>query len=212
MFDYSLAHWMGFTAAAVLFIATPGPDMACILGQTVRGGRAAGMAACAGIWLGALGHVLAAVLGLSALLAGSPTAFAALKWAGAAYLIWMGVSALRSDGRMEVRTARQQAVPLAASFRRGLFVSLLNPKVALFFVAFLPQFVVPGQGPVPAQLALHGLLIVLTAIIMEPPMVLMADRLSHGFRANPTAGKWLDRALGVTFIGLGVKLATARLS
>lgn len=181
-------------------------------GQTVRGGRLAGMAACAGIWTGALGHVLAAVLGLSALLAGSPAAFAALKWAGAVYLIWMGVSALRSDGRIELRAAGQRLIAPGAAYRKGLFVSLLNPKVALFFTAFLPQFVVPGQGPVAAQLALYGLLIVLTAIIMEPPMVFLADRLSGGFRANPAAGKWLDRALGVTFIALGVKLATARLS
>jgi len=98
MFDYSLLHWTGFLAAAILLNLAPGPDIAFILGQTVRGGRRAGFAALFGIWTGAFGYVLMATAGLSAILATSATAFSMVKWAGAAYLIWLGIAALRSDG------------------------------------------------------------------------------------------------------------------
>ena len=133
MFDYSLLHWTTFLTAAVLLNLAPGPDIAFILGQTVRGGKKTGFAAMLGIWTGAFGHVLMAAAGLSAILATSATAFTLVKWAGAAYLIWLGISALRSGGGSFVANGPQISPAFFPIFRQGVVVALLNPKVAIFF-------------------------------------------------------------------------------
>ena len=206
MFDYSFLQWTSFATAAVLLTLAPGPDIAFILGQTVAGGRKSGFAAMFGIWTGAFGHVLFATLGLSALLATSAVAFTAVKWIGAAYLIWLGLSALRSGGGGFVGTGSAAAKP-ARIFRQGVLVALLNPKVAIFFLAFLPQFVVPGAGPAAAQLFLHGCLIIVVAAVIEPPLVLAGASLTDRLRNNPRIGVWMDRTLGALFIGLGLRLA-----
>ena len=207
MFDYTLLHWASFLTAAVVLNLAPGPDIAFIIGQTVRGGRKAGFAALGGIWLGAFGHVIMAAAGLSAILATSATAFAVVKWAGAAYLLYLGIKALRSDGSgfiSEGGAASPRAFPI---FKQGVIVALLNPKVAIFFLAFLPQFVVEGAGPVWAQLFLHGTLIIVVAAFIEPPLILAGDKLTNSLRNNPRFGLWLDRSLGAIFIGLGIRLA-----
>lgn len=207
MFDYSLIHWTTFFTAAVLLNLSPGPDFAFILGRTAQGGRRAGFAAMFGVWAGALVHVTFAAAGLSAILASSAVAFAAVKWIGAAYLIYLGFCALRSGESVLVSAPNGQGDSFLRILRQGIFVSLLNPKVAIFFLAFLPQFVVPGAGPVWAQLALHGLLIIAVAALIEPPLVLIGDRLTTSLRGNPRVGKWLERMLGTVFVGLGVRLA-----
>ncbi len=168
MFDYSWAHWVTFLSAALLLNVSPGPDMAFILGQTVKRGIASGFYAMFGIWCGALGHVLFAALGLSVVLATSALAFGMVKWLGAAYLVWLGVQALRSRG--ELLSGDEQVLPAGNGqiFRQGLLVALLNPKVAVFFLAFLPQFTVAGAGPMTAQLVLHGLLVIAVAGLVEP--------------------------------------------
>ncbi|WP_019643463.1 LysE family translocator [Novispirillum itersonii] len=206
MFEYSLLHWGAFLSAALLLNLSPGPDMAFILGQTVRGGRSAGFSALAGIWTGAFGHVLMAAAGLSAVLAASAVAFAAVKWAGAAYLIWLGIKALRSSGGGLTVDAAPPA-RLGAVYRQGIVVSLLNPKVAVFFLAFLPQFVVPGAGPLWAQLMLHGVLVIAAAAVVEPPLILAGGLLTARLRASPKIGLWLDRTLGGLLIALGLRLA-----
>lgn len=207
MFDYSLIHWTSFLAAAMLLNLAPGPDMAFILAQTARGGRPAGFAAMFGIWTGAFGHVLMAALGLTAILAASAAAFTVVKWLGAAYLIWLGVQALlsRGDGFMtKADSGPRSAWPI---FRQGVLVALLNPKVAIFFLAFLPQFVVPGAGPAWAQLFLHGALIIVVAVFVEPPLILVSARLIGRLRGSRKLGQWLDRSLGALFVTLGIKLA-----
>ena len=207
MFDYSLLHWTSFLAAAVVLNLAPGPDIAFILGQTVRGGRRAGFAALGGIWAGAFVHVLMAAAGISAILATSATAFTIVKWAGAGYLVYLGIKALRSDGGSfiaEGSSAARHAFPI---FKQGVVVALLNPKVAIFFLAFLPQFVEAGAGPVAAQLFLHGVLIIVVAAFVEPPLILAGDRLTNSLRNNPKFGLWLDRSLGTIFLGLGIRLA-----
>ncbi len=208
MFDYSLLHWTTFLTAAVLLNLSPGPDIAFILGRTAQGGLRSGFAAMFGIWAGAFGHVLMAAFGLSAILVASATAFTAVKWIGAAYLVWIGLQALRSGGGgfLSDRDPTPPAPP-GRIFRQGVLVALLNPKVAVFFLAFLPQFVVPGAGPVPAQLFLHGILIIAVAGLVEPALVLMSHRLMAGLRRKPSLGRWMDRTLGALLIGLGVKLA-----
>jgi threonine/homoserine/homoserine lactone efflux protein len=211
MFDYSLLHWTTFLSAAVLLNLSPGPDIAFILGKTAQGGPRTGFAAMFGIWTGAFGHVLMAAVGLSALLVASATAFTAVKWIGAAYLIWLGVQALRSGGGRFISEGDGSPLPsLGAVFRQGILIAVLNPKVAVFFLAFLPQFVVADAGPVPAQLFLHGVLIIAVAGLIEPPLVLLAHRLMAGLKRNPGFGKWMDRTLGALLVALGVKLALSR--
>jgi len=207
MFDYSLLHWTTFLTAAVLLNISPGPDIAFILGQTVRGGRKSGFAAMFGIWTGAFGHVLMAAAGLSVILATSATAFSVVKWAGAAYLIWLGIQALRSDGGKFVSDGVAEDLPARSIYKQGVFVGLLNPKVAVFFLAFLPQFVVEGSGPVSAQLFLHGFLIIVVAALIEPPLILLGGKLTDKLRGNPSIGKWMDRSLGAIFVALGLRLA-----
>ncbi|NBN76885.1 LysE family transporter [Microvirga tunisiensis] len=207
MFDYSLLHWTTFFTAALLLNLSPGPDFAFILAQTAAGGRRSGFAAMFGIWTGAFGHVLMAAAGLSALLAASAVAFSVVKWAGAAYLVWLGISALRSRGSVLLKGKARPEQGWLPIYRQGVIVSLLNPKVGMFFLAFLPQFVVPGAGPVGAQLFLHGFLVVLIAACIEPPLVLIGERLTGHLRQNQRLSMWMDRGLGVIFIGLGLRLA-----
>ncbi len=212
LFDYSLLHWATFFSAAFLLNLAPGPDIAFILGRTVAGGRRAGFAAMFGIWSGAFIHVLAAAAGLSAILATSALAFSLVKWLGAAYLIWLGIQALRAGGGHFVKeSAAGPQEAAGAIFRQGMLVAVLNPKVAIFFLAFLPQFVVPGAGPVAAQLFLHGLLIIAVAALVEPLLVLAADGLTRKLRQSPRFGLWLERVLGGLLIALGVKLAASKI-
>lgn len=209
MFDYSLVHWATFFSAALLLNLSPGPDIAFILGQAARGGRRAGVAAMAGIWSGAFAHVLMAALGLSAILATSATAFSLVKWIGAAYLIWLGFQALLSRGEAFASEAATKPSRLWSIYRQGILVAALNPKVAVFFLAFLPQFVVPGAGSVSAQLFLHGSLIIVVAALVEPPLVYLGAGLSSALRDNRRIGLWMDRGLGAVLVTLGVRLATS---
>ncbi|NNH62938.1 LysE family translocator [Rhizobium laguerreae] len=207
MFDYSFAHWFAFLSAAVLLNLSPGPDIAFILGHTMRSGKRAGFSALFGVWSGACLHVLMAALGLSAILAASAVAFSTVKWIGAAYLVWLGIQALRSGGGDGLIKAVGERLPVARIYRQGILVSLLNPKVAIFFLAFLPQFVVEGAGPAWAQLLLHGGLIIVVAAFIEPPLVLLGGRLADAIRHDQKIGLWLDRGLGTLFLALGVRLA-----
>ncbi|MEM7069551.1 MAG: LysE family translocator [Pseudomonadota bacterium] len=207
MFDYSMLHWTTFLTATVLLTITPGPDIAFILGQTVRGGQRSGFAAMFGVWTGAFGHVVMAAAGLSAVIATSAVAFSVVKWVGVLYLLWLGISALRSDGGSFIATGKDTRVGLPRIFKQGVFVALLNPKVAIFFLAFLPQFVVDGAGPVWAQLLLHGFLIIFVAAFIEPPLIMLGDKLTDRLRNSDNLGKWLDRTLGAFFVALGIRLA-----
>ena len=208
MFDYSLAHWLAFLTAAVVLNVSPGPDMAFILGQTARRGTRAGLAAMLGIWSGAFVHVIAAALGLSAILATSASAFTVAKWLGAIYLIWLGIQAWRShDGVAGAPTTDSASASRPRIFRHGFLIAALNPKVALFFLAFLPQFVMPGAGSTSAQLFLHGTLVVAVAALIEPPLVLIGGKLARRMQSSPRVERWMSRALGSLFIALGIRLA-----
>lgn len=207
MLAYDLAHWATFLVAAFLLNVSPGPDIAFILGHTARGGRRQGLAAMFGLWAGAFCHVVFAAIGLSAIVATSATAFSLVKWAGVAYLAYLGISALRSKASaFDVKAAKVEN-RLSAVFLQGMLVDILNPKVAIFFLAFLPQFVVEGAGPVPLQLLLHGVLIIVVAATVEPLVVLGGAWLTARLRASTRLGLWLDRSLGALFLGLAAKLA-----
>ena len=207
MFDYSLLHWAAFFTAAFLLTLSPSPDIAFILGQTVKGGRKSGFAAMFGIWGGTIGHIILAVVGLSAILSASATAFAMVKWVGVAYLVWLGLVALRSRGGSFISETVQVDTSSSRIFWQGALIALLNPKVAIFFLAFLPQFVVPDAGPTWAQVCLHGFLLICVSAFVEPPLVLVGERLTARLRNNPRLGQWIDRSVGVLFIALGMRLA-----
>lgn len=212
MFDYSLAHWLTFFGAGLMLELAPGPDLLFIAAQTGRHGRGHGFAAMFGVWTGALVHIAATVLGLAAVLARSAVAFSIIKWIGAAYLVWLGIQSLMSAQR-EADEAQAPSAPVTpsrwAAYRQGILIDLLNPKVALFFLAFIPQFVVPGAGPVAAQLALHGILLLAIAAIVEPMLILVGDRLMALLKGRRRLAAWAERGVGAIFIGLGARLAAA---
>ena len=210
MFEYDLLHWNTFLLATLLLHASPGPDMAFIIGQTIKGGKSSGFAAMFGIWFGAACHALFAAFGLSIVLATSAIAFSIIKWAGVVYLVYLGIQAIRSTGSSLGGDNGYSSVkpdPIIRSFKQGIAVSLLKPKVAIFFLAFLPQFVVEGAGPISLQLLLHGFLVVILAIAVEPPIIILSDRMAKSFRSSKRVGLWLDRCLGTILISLGIKLA-----
>ncbi len=160
-----------------------------------------------GIWTGAFIHVLFAAAGLSAILATSATAFTVVKWVGAAYLIWLGIQALRSNGASYGGDSSAPSTSNSRIYQQGILVATLNPKVAIFFLAFLPQFVVEGAGPASAQLFLHGFMIIVVAAMIEPPLVVLGAKLTRYLSQNSRVAVWMDRSLGTLFIGLGVRLA-----
>ncbi len=212
MFDYTIMHWTTFLSAAVLLNLSPGPDMAFILGQTASNGRQGGFAAMFGVWSGAFIHVVMAAIGLSAILATSAIAFSCVKWIGAAYLVWLGIQALISRDSSFLSSGDSKETNMRSIYRQGVLVASLNPKVAIFFLAFLPQFVVEGAGPVNAQLFLHGSLIIVVAALIEPPLVLVGSRLISLLKSNRRIGLWMDRSLGTLFVILGIRLALSEKS
>ncbi|MEP4548150.1 MAG: LysE family translocator [Saccharospirillum sp.] len=209
MFEYTIVHWMTFLAAAALLNLSPGPDIAFILGQTLRNGRRHGFAAMIGIWTGAGLHVVMAAVGLSAILATSALAFSVVKWVGAAYLVWLGIKMLMSRGDSFISNEDGSNQRIHSIYWQGVLVSALNPKVAIFFLAFLPQFVVEGAGAASAQLFLHGTLIIVVAAFIEPPLVLAGSKLGAFLRQNRRVGLWMDRGLGALFVALGARLAAS---
>jgi threonine/homoserine/homoserine lactone efflux protein len=209
MFEYSLLHWTTFFTAAVLLNLSPGPDISYILSHTVRGGMRYGLAAMLGIWTGAFGHALMAAVGLSAILATSSVAFSTVKWVGAAYLIWLGINALRSSGASYTRRGTATPTSLVRVFRDGVLVDALNPKVAIFFLAFLPQFVVEGAGPVWAQLLLHGILVIAAAALVDPVIIFLGSKIAGGLRRNQSLAKWFDCGFGAVLVALGLRLAVS---
>lgn len=206
---YDWHHWILFLSAAVALNVAPGPDAVYILTKTVAHGRRVGIASSLGVCSGAFVHVLAAAFGLSAILATSAVAFTAVKYAGAAYLVYLGYRALRSPGAAFAPEAATGARPVTAwsAFRQGMMIDILNPKVAVFFMAFLPQFIDPALGHAAAQTILLGTVVILVAIVWEAFLVLGAAGLTGTLRRRPEIGAWLDRVVGTVLIGLGIRLA-----
>ena len=212
MLDVTLAQIAGFLLAAALITFAPGPDNLSVLSLGLSRGRRAGIGFGLGCALGCFTHTIWATLGVTALIAASDTAFAALKYAGAAYLVWLGVQALKSPGAKF--TAEAEGTPPQEAMRpyvmRGFVANAINPKVALFFLAFLPQFVDPARGAAAAQTALLGTLFALQTVLIFGVLGWYAGTVGGWLRGRPAVGRWLDRATGVLFIGLGIRLALAQ--
>jgi threonine/homoserine/homoserine lactone efflux protein len=206
---FGIQHFLLFLSAGILLNITPGPDTAFILARTMAGGRRAGIASSLGISVGILCHTCAAAVGLSAFLATSAWAFMVVKYLGACYLVYLGVKTLwQKHGPLTV--GRAKPMSFGAAFRQGIITNVLNPKVALFFLAFLPQFIDPAAtAKVPAFLLL-GLTFVTTGTAWCLILVWFAGAITRRLREDERFSAWLQRAVGGFFVALGVRLATTR--
>lgn len=199
-----------FLLAALIFAAMPGPAMMYAAARTLAGGRAAGLMASLGIHLGGWVHVGAAALGLSAVFHAVPALFLAVKLAGAAYLVWLGVQMLRARETGADAPALPRRSP-AAAFRQSVAVEVLNPKTALFFLAFLPQFVDPAAAlPLWAQFLILGAIVNALFTAADLVAVLAASAVARGLARSARVQVWMQRAGGAILVGLGLKLATDR--
>jgi len=204
----STSYWLVFFTTVFVINISPGPDVIYIVSKTIAQGRKVGIASSLGIWAGALVHVAAAALGLSAVLAASATAFGIVKYIGAGYLIYLGIQSLISKGEtFNMHESTGEKTTLWKAFRQGVLVDILNPKVAIFFMAFLPQFIRPELGHYSAQIAILGFLVILVAMPIEFFFVITADRMSSFFRNHRRYSFWLERASGSILITLGIHLA-----
>ncbi len=199
-----------FIAAALALAITPGPGMAYVVARTVAGGRTEGLASCFGTALGGMLHVVGAALGLSVLIAQSALAFSVLKYVGAAYLVYLGIRTLaRANHAISVDRPVNRGSRHA--LMEGMLVEAMNVKTALFFLAFLPQFVSP-QGPLVSQLVVLGTICVLLNTLADVVAVFGAHRLLHSSVKRTTRARVMTRISGVTLIGLGGLLAFTRRS
>ena len=199
---------VAFLIAAVVLAITPGPGIAYVVARTVAGGRSEGLASCIGTGIGGLLHVLAAALGLSLLVAESAMSFGLLKYLGVAYLVYLGVRMLRrKDATFVLPGVAAQGA--ARALREGILVKALNVKTALFFLAFLPQFVAPAL-PLAPQLVVLGSICVALNTLVDVAAVFAAQWLLSSGPARAARARLLTRASGVTMLGLGAFLALAR--
>ena len=200
-----------FTVAAITLLVIPGPSVLYIVTRSVDQGRAAGLASVCGVHVGTLVHVAAAALGLSALLVSSATAYHAVRWLGAAYLVWLGIRRLLAndeDARPEA-DRRPRRLGLGRIFAQGVVVNVLNPKTALFFLAFLPQFVDVSRGSVPFQVVVFGVAFVLLGLVSDGTYALLASTGAGWLRRRPRVARSSRLVSGGVLIGLGLTTALA---
>ncbi len=208
MVDMNL--YVAFLVAAFALCITPGPDMMFIVAMGGRGGPAAGIMAAFGVACAMLVHTVAAALGLSALFTTLPTLYHVLRWVGAAYLLYLAVKAFRDRSVPgEDGTAAGGGAGLRRAFWQGAVTNLLNPKVILFNVAFLPQFVDPSLGHVPGQLLLLGITIVVMGFLWDGSVGLLSGRLANLLRRSARVNRWMNIVSGTVFTGLAVRLAAS---
>lgn len=208
----NLENYVLFVGASILLCIVPGPDMAYLLARSVVQGKRAGVVAALGINLGGYLHLFAAIAGLSAILATSSFAFTVVKIAGAAYLCYLGVQAFRGRGAgSQITTKGVSKLSAKAIFWQGFWSDVLNPKVAVFFLALLPQFVVPENGNIPLQLMVLGITVNLIAIAINILIVYSSSSLTATLRENAALSCWLNRALGTVLVGLSLRLANEKL-
>ena len=203
MVDHRL--FVVFLAAALVLAVTPGPGIFYVLARTLAGGRREGVFSSLGTFLGGLVHVLAAAFGLSAILAASVTAFTVVKYAGALYLIWIGLTMIRTRNA----SFDDNQLPMASLhvFRQGVLTEAMNPKTALFFLSFLPQFVNPHMGHVVVQFLMLGLISVVLNTTGDLVVVMLAAPLGHRLRSSARFRRNQRVASGVGLIGLGAFVA-----
>ena len=203
-------HLWLFIVSGLLLNITPGPDSLFIMARSATQGWRAGVVACWGIGAGTLVHVLAAALGLSALLATSATAFAVVKVIGAAYLVWIGIGMLRARGEAtQAVDAAPRVLRYRDIFRQGFLTNVLNPKVALFFLAFVPQFIAPDAASKPLAFVVLGAIFDINGMLWCHALALFTAFASRRLNVGAAVGRWLNRTMGAVFVALGARLALA---
>jgi threonine/homoserine/homoserine lactone efflux protein len=195
-----------FFAAALLLAITPGPGIFYVLARSLAGGRREGIQSSLGTFVGGLFHVFAAALGISAILAASAVAFHTVKYAGAAYLVWLGIRMIRTrNAELAVKTA----APSQGAFRQGIFTEALNPKTALFFLSFIPQFITPERSHIFLQFVVLGALSVLLNTATDLVVVFLASPLERKLKNSAKFRRRQRVASGLGMIGLGAYVALA---
>lgn len=203
-----LTMWGLFILASVVLLVTPGPAVLYIVARSVEQGRAAGLISVLGIHLGTIVHVVAAAVGLSALIVSSSLAFSVVKYVGAAYLIWIGIRTFLARDPSPDATA-VPAESLRRVFRDGFVVNLFNPKTAIFFLAFLPQFVDPARGAIHWQILVLGLTFMVLGMVSDGVFALLAGAAGDFLRRNRRFLRLQRWFAGTSFIGLGITAAMA---
>ncbi|MFW7340606.1 LysE family translocator [Pollutimonas sp. H1-120] len=205
MLTYDVA--LSFFGIAVLLALAPGPDNLFVLMQSAMWGRRSGMLVVLGLCTGLIGHTLAVAVGLAAVFAASEAAFTALKLAGAIYLLYLAWGAFHAQGADAAGNEKPLRQGKAQLYRRGIVMNLTNPKVSLFFLAFLPQFTSPERGSVAVQTASLGALFMLATLLVFGLIAWFSGTLGQRMRRAQTAQRLLNRVAGAVFLGLAVRLA-----
>jgi threonine/homoserine/homoserine lactone efflux protein len=198
-----------FFAASVLLALAPGPDNIFVLTQSALRGKGAGIAVTFGLCTGLLGHTAAVTLGLAALFAASSVAFTVLKLCGAAYLLWLAWQAFRASST-GIASCEKTALNNWQLYRRGILMNITNPKVSIFFLAFLPQFVDPSKGAVSLQMPVLGAVFILATILVFGGIALLAGLIGEWLNRSPMVQKVMNRLTGAVFTGLAIRLAIAQ--
>ncbi len=196
-----------FSAASLVLIFTPGPDILYVMTRGIAQGRGAAFAAASGFSLGNIAHTLAAAVGLSAILASSATAFGLIKLVGGLYLIYLGIRIFRAGEASISQNGTKPAKRLGVIFRQSIIANLLNPKVAVFFLAFFPQFIQPENGSPQLQMLWLGFTFIVLTFIGFNLVGWFAGSLGDWLKRRPDAGRWIHRLAGSVLVGLGLKLA-----
>lgn len=205
---YGIENYWGFVLASILLNLTPGSDTIYILTRSIGEGFKSGIMSAFGILSGIFLHILAVSLGLAQIIAHSPTLFELIKYAGAFYLIYLGIKSWRTH--FEVKSDQLQKLPLKKIYVQGVFTNLLNPKVVLFFLALLPQFVSIGTQNTFLPFLLLGLTFLTTSTIWCSILVVSSAQVGNLLRKNQTIGKLMNRICGIVFVSLGLKMALSR--
>jgi threonine/homoserine/homoserine lactone efflux protein len=195
-----------FVAASALLAIAPGPDVIYVLTRAIAQGRKAGLAAALGFASGCIFHTVLAAVGIAALIRSSELAFDLVRYAGAAYLIWIGIQALRHRSAFSIEGA-SEARALMTIYKQSVIGNMLNPKVTLFFLAFLPQFVNAGAGNIALQLVLLGVAFMIVTIVVFGAVAVFAAMIGDWIRRKPAIGERLNVFAGITFIALGIRVA-----
>jgi threonine/homoserine/homoserine lactone efflux protein len=203
------ANWLLFVIASLVLIVTPGQDMILVMSRSIAQGAAAGVATAAGVSVGLVGHTVLATLGLGAILRTSEWLFLGLKFVGAAYLVYLGVMMLRTR-QHELAISAGAPRSLWRLFFDGALSNIANPKIAVFYFAFLPQFVLPGAARPTLSVFALGLVFAALTFVVKGPVGLGAGLLSRWLRSRPSVLAWIFRTSGAVLIALGVKLALER--
>lgn len=204
MFDFT--QLMLFVSASFILAITPGPDIIYTLTRGVAQGRKAALCAAAGFNFGILFHSLFAAFGISAILRTSALAYQGVKYAGAAYLVYVGIQTWRSHSQSLSSEGCEAMKPMAI-FRQTVLCNVLNPKVALFFLAFLPQFVDPGRGNVGMQMFFLGIIFMIVSFPVFASLAFFSGAIGNRLKGNPRVGSWLKQAAGGVLVSLGLALA-----